>query len=239
MSMNKQRRRVRAQVRPRKVLYLGASPPGVDPLAVEEEDRAIRRELRAAKHRDLELVSYWASNPNDLMDELRASTPVIVHFGCHGCKGGGRVSDAEYGGLVLHARNGAIHVVSFELVTKMVELAGSSVRLVVVTACASEMLASMLLDHVDCAIGIEGAISDQAAVEFSRGLYAAIGDGASVEYAFQAGCVAIQCAGLSDADCVRLKVRDGVDVRQLVLVGSRSRASRPTQKASGSAAPVD
>jgi hypothetical protein len=134
--------------------------------------------------------------------------------------------DAEYDGLILHSRTGAVHVVSFELICKMFELVGASVRLVVVTACTSQALARMLLEHVDCAIAVEGAISDQGAVHFSRGLYSAISDGASVEWAFQAGCVAIQCAGLANEDRVRLNVREGIDASQLRLAGTRGRLSR-------------
>jgi hypothetical protein len=193
------------------------------------EDRVIRRELRGGRHRSLELSSYWASGPNDLMDELRALAPVVVHFGCHGCKKGWRADDAACDGLILHARSGALHVVPFELVNKIFELTGSSVKLVVLTACASQPLARLLLAHVDCAVGVEGSITDRAAVEFSRGLYAAIGDGASIEQAFQAGCVAIQCAELPCADNFRLNVRDGIDARQIALAGPRSRPSRTRQ----------
>jgi hypothetical protein len=196
--------------------------------------RTIRLELRGARHRCFELVSYWASEADDLIRELRDSRPVIVHLAGHGCKTDGRplaghggtprdvvvdhASDPECGGgLALHARDGSIHIVSFELVRQIFELAGSSVRLVVVTACATEPLAGLLLAHVDCAISMDGPITDDTALAFSKGLYAAIGDGASVEQAFQAGCVAIRCAGLPGADRPRLKVRDGVDSSQIIL----------------------
>jgi hypothetical protein len=193
-------------------LYLGANPPGTAPLELYDEARTIKRELREARHRCFELVSCWASEAYDLLRELRESLPVIAHLGVHGCE------DAECeGGLVLHARDGSIHVVSYELVRKIFELVGSSVKLVVVTACATEPLARLLLAHVDCAIGMDGPITDPAALAFTRGLYAAIGDGASIDRAFRAGCLAIQCAGLPGEDRPKLKVRDGVDASQIVL----------------------
>jgi len=129
--------------------------------------------------------------------------------------------------------------VSFELVTKSFVLTGSFVKLVVVTACASEPLTKMLLDHVECTIGIDGLFTDQAAVAFARGLYKAIGDGASVERAFQEGRVAIQRAGLPGADRLRLNVRDGVDARRIVLAGPSTRAPRRSQKAETLAVPSE
>jgi CHAT domain-containing protein len=241
----------------RKALYLGANPPGTVSLGLDEEVRAIKQELRSARYRCFDLVACWASEANDLVRELRESTPAIVHLSGHACKAGGRAGEAVTvyrdvfidpaalagaglaagagieggGGLVLNARDGSPHVVSYEVVKKIFELAGSSVKLVVLTACSTEPLASLLLEHVDCAIGIDGPISDRAALEFSKGLYAALGDGAAIEQAFQAGCLAILCAGLPGAGRPKLKVRDGVDPSRVVLAAiprrRKARSRRP------------
>jgi len=153
-----------------KILYLGANPPGTAPLRLHDEERAIKLELRSARHRCFDLVSCWASEADDLIRELREAMPVIAHVSGHGCEGGER-PPAEHGAprdavvdpapeagcegaLVLHARDGSVHVVPYELVRKMFELAGSSVKLVVLTACATEPLARRLAAHVDCAIAM-------------------------------------------------------------------------------------
>lgn len=217
----------------RKVLYLGANPPGTVSLGLDEEVRAIEHEFRAARYRCFVLRASWASEANDLVRELRESVPTIVHLSGHACKLGGRggasptahrdvlvdhTSDLSGGGgLVLQARDGSPRVVEYRHVKKVFELAGSSVRLVVLTACSTEPLASLLLDHVDCAIGIDGPIGDRAALEFSKGLYAAIGDGASVAQAFEAGRLAIQWAGLPEEGRPTLQVRPGVDASHVVL----------------------
>lgn len=231
----------------RKALYLGANPPSTVYLELDDEVRAIKEELRGARYRCFDLVSYWASQVSDLIRELRESRPAIVHLSGHACTAGGRVmdgpgayrdvlvdhaSDAEgMEGLVLHARNGAVHVTPYDLIKDIFGLVGSSVKLVVLTACGTERLASMLIAHVDCAIGIEGPISDHAALEFSKGLYAALGDGASVEQAFQAGCLAIRCAGLPDAGRPKLRVRHGVAASHVVLAAiprrRKARSPRP------------
>jgi hypothetical protein len=221
----------------RRALYLGANPPGTVSLGLDEEVRAILQELRSARYRCFDLVARWPSEASDLVRELREASPAIVHLSGHACKPGGCAGEpgAAYrdvkvdvkvdrtsaleggGGLALHARDGSVHVVSYDLVREIFELAGSSVKLVVLTACNTEPLASLLLEHVDCAVGIDGPIGDRAALEFSKGLYAALGDGAAVDQAFLAGRLAIRCAGLPDAERPTLKVRDGVDASRVVL----------------------
>jgi hypothetical protein len=197
------------------VLYLGANPPGTEPLVPDDECRAVALVLRDARHR-FELASCWATEADELIHQLRASLPVIAHLGGHTC-------DA---GLVFPGEGGALNIVSYELINEVFQRAGSSVKLVVLTGCASDPLARLLLPLVDCTISIDGAICDQAAMVFARGLYAAIGDGATVEQAFEAACTAIQRAGLPGADRPRLRVRSGVDPTRIVLAGaSRSHTS--------------
>lgn len=197
-----------------KVLYFGAHAPGTVILGLGDELGAIDEELRTARYRCLAVEACWVSEANDLVRALSESTPAIVHLACPVCTASGRQEGA---GLVLHGPDGAVHVVSYALVNQIFERAGSSVKLVVLTACSTEPLASLLREHVDCVIGIDGPISDRAALEFSRGLYAAIGDGASVAQAFDVGCLAIQRAGPHEAGRPTLEVRPGVDARHVVL----------------------
>jgi hypothetical protein len=234
----------------RRALYLGAHPPGSVGLGLDDEVRAILQELREARYRCFDLVARWTSEASDLVRELRESSPAIVHLSGHACKPGERAAatgtahrDARDdrtepgapergGGLVLHARDGSVHVLSYAVVKEIFARAGSSVRLVVLTACNTEPLASLLLEHVDCVIGIDGPIGDRAALEFSKGLYAALGDGASIDQAVQAGRLAIHDAGLPDEDRPVLKVRNGVDASRVVLAviprGGKPRTRRMT-----------
>jgi hypothetical protein len=198
----------------RKLLYFGAHAPGTVILGLGDELGAIDEELRTARYRCLAVEACWVSGANDLVRELSESTPAIIHLACPVCTASGREDGA---GLVLHGQDGAVHVVPYALMKQILRSAGSSVRLVVLTACSTEPLASLLREHVDCVIGIDGPISDRAALEFSTGLYAAIGDGAPVAQAFDAGCLAIERAGLSEAGRPTLKVRPGVDARHVVL----------------------
>src|SRR5512143_182065 len=74
----------------RKVLYLGANPPGTVSLGLDEEVRAIEQEFRSARYRCFDLRASWASEANDFVRELRESMPTIVHLSGHACKLGER-----------------------------------------------------------------------------------------------------------------------------------------------------
>jgi hypothetical protein len=218
-----------------RIFYFGSSPPGAEPLDLYDEVRAIKAELRGARHRCFEFGTCFGCTADDLTRDLRAASPVIVQIAGHSCKARApRCSQGDVGrrdaagvdlvadpacerGLVLHGRDGHVHVLAYELIRKIFKLAGSSVRVVVATACESESLARLLLPHVECAVGVAGPITDLTATQFSRGFYAAIGDGASVAQAHEAGCLAVECAGAPGADRIKLHVRNGVDAGKIVL----------------------
>jgi hypothetical protein len=95
--------------------------------------------------------------------------------------------------------------------------AGSSVRLVVLSACYSDEQAEALRAHVDCVVGMSGSIGDDAARNFAIGFYGGLGERESIAAAFRQGCAAISLEGLRDSDRPQLGVRDGVDASKLVL----------------------
>ena len=89
--------------------------------------------------------------------------------------------------------------------------------MIVLNACYSEPQARVLLTHVDCVVGMRGAIVDDAARAFAIGFYGGLGERESVEAAYKQGRAAIRLAGLRDGDRPRLAIRAGVDASRLVL----------------------
>src|SRR5262249_23917620 len=113
--------------------------------------------------------------------------------------------------------DGRGHVVTPEAFAQTLDAAGASVRLVVLNACYTASLADALLAHVDCVVGMSGAIHDDAARSFAIGFYGGLGEYESVAAAFKQGRAAIHLDGLPDADRPQLQVRDGFDAAQLIL----------------------
>src|SRR6185436_10341921 len=190
------------------ILFLAANPPGTDRLALDREARSIHAELRRSGYRDrFDLVTRWAAEPHDLLRELRELKPTVVHFSGHG----------RQDGLFFQSPTGDARLVSPAAVVETFGVAGASVRLVVLSACYSEVTAAALIVHVDCVVGMSGLLPDNMAKAFASGFYGALGDQESVRAAYQHGNAAISLEGLSESNCPQLRVRSGIDAAQLVL----------------------
>ena len=163
------------------ILFLAAHPSGTDRLALDREARAIRVELERSGYRDcFELETRWAAEPLDLLRELRRLRPTVVHFSGHGGRSGehehrpvpsphrdgaagepGLHGELQHG-LLFHGAGGGAQVVSTDALERTLAAAGTSVKLVVLSACYSEAHAAALLAHVDCLVGMRGSIHDAA-----------------------------------------------------------------------------
>jgi formylglycine-generating enzyme required for sulfatase activity len=212
------------------ILVLAANPVGTSELALGREARAIQVELERTGFRSsFEFVTRWATEPLDLLRELRTLSPTVVHFSGHGIRNddGVRGSAAEphrdvvapggADGLMFQDADGQLRLVSTTALQDAFDAAGSSVRLVVLSACYSESQAAALRSRVDCVVGMRGSIGDAAARSFAIGFYGGLGDRASVAAAYKQGCAAIRLQGLADGDKPQLVVRDGVDAESVVL----------------------
>ncbi|HEX7837192.1 MAG TPA: CHAT domain-containing protein, partial [Kofleriaceae bacterium] len=204
------------------ILFLAANPSGTDRLALDREARSIHAELKRSGYRDrFEFVTRWAAEPLDLLREVRELRPTVVHVSGHG---GARMtgaaaasSDGDAGGLAFHDAAGGAQVVSPEAIAQTLGAVGAPVKLVVLNACFTAPIAEALLAHVDCVVGMSGAIHDDAARSFAIGFYGGLGEHESIAAAFEQGRAAIHLEGLRDAERPQLQVRDGFDATQLIL----------------------
>jgi len=225
------------------ILFLAANPRGTAPLALAQEARAIHHELERARHRDsFHFATRWAVQPLDLLHDLRALRPTVLHFSGHGgsaapSAGAGHRdlvvpdADRDLAGLFMHGSDGGAHRVSGEAIREIFAVAGTSVRVAVLNACYTEPLAHALRQHIDCVIGTEGAIFEDSARRFSVGFYGGLGAGESVAAACAHGRVAISVEGTSGEVRPQLSVRDGVAAEAVVLAElSPPRRMRPVGK---------
>jgi hypothetical protein len=153
-----------------------------------------------------------ARSPARLLRELRKLRPTVVHVSGHG----------DEDGLCFQAASGGAQLVSTDALEATFGAAGASVKLVVLNACYSERQAAARVAHVDCIVGMTGKIGDAAARSFAIGFYGGLAERESVAAAHQQGRAAISLEGLRDTELPRLKVRDGVDARRLVLAADPS-----------------
>jgi hypothetical protein len=199
------------------ILFLAANPLGTDPRALDREARAIQAELERSGFRDrFELVTRWAAEPIDLLRELRKLKPTVVHFSGHGAsEAAGQHGDEPRHGLFFQGPDGHRQLVSTEALEETFGSAGASVKMVVLSACYSEVQARALLPHIGCVVGMSGAIRDDVARSFAIGFYGALGERESIATAYKQGCAAVSLEGLRDRP--QLAVRAGIDASKLVL----------------------
>src|SRR5262249_7488522 len=201
------------------ILFLAANPLGTDRLALDREARAIQMELERSGFRDrFDLVTRWAAEPLDLLRELRKLKPTVVHFSGHGMPralptrhpgewsppGAGTPSslaiDGPPHGLFFQDSEGRARLVSTAALQDAFSCAGRSVKLGVLSVWYREEGAKALVAHVDCVVGVPGAIGEDAARCFAIGFYGGLGERESVTAAHRQGCAAIGLQGRPDGD---------------------------------------
>ncbi|HEX3757835.1 MAG TPA: SAVED domain-containing protein [Kofleriaceae bacterium] len=200
-------------------LWLGASPAGTTPLALDEEARRIQKSLGDAGVGDhLAIVPIPNARPMDLLEELRKRRPGVVQFSGHGGSGGPLFQDDTGEQRPLPAAD----------LVELFRLAGDPVHLIVVAACYSEAYAEALLDHVNCVIVMRGRVGDTDAWMFTAELYRCLAEGDSVQTAFERARLVMRLErpaghgpGEAADEATRLRERDPGCASNLFLVRRR------------------
>jgi len=173
---------------PLPVLVVFANPHGTSPLRLSEEDRAITESIRRSRQRDaITLTKCHAATVHDLSRALLDEEFRIVHISGHG----------THSGLVLEENDGSRFVVPQAALAKTFSAYASPngpLECVILNACYSVSTGTLASLGVPYTIAMEGPISDQAAVEFSRGFYDAIGAGKDITFAYEEGCRRVDLA---------------------------------------------
>jgi CHAT domain-containing protein len=194
----------------KKILFLAANPNGTTQLALDKECREIEAKIRASEHRDaLDLLTKWAVRPSDLLQYLHQHSPHIVHFSGHG-------SPSEE--LILLDAHAEAKPVSKAAIKQLFKTLKDNIRVVVLNACFSRPQAEAITEIIDCAVGMNRAIGDQAAIAFAAAFYQAIGFGRSVKVAFESGKTALMLEDIPEDKTPVLLVRTGVDADKIFLV---------------------
>lgn len=185
------------------ILLFESSPINLTHLRLDEEERTIDEALRHASQRDrFDLKLRHAARTRDLQISMLETKPSIVHFCGHG-------TGEE--GLVFQDEAGRAKLVSTVALASLFELFDQSVECVVLNACFAEVQANAISKHIRYVIGTHKAIGDQAAIEFSRGFYQALGAGESIERAFKFGCNAIQIERIPEHLTPVLKINSEIN----------------------------
>jgi tetratricopeptide (TPR) repeat protein len=211
-----------------KILFLSANPVDVVArLRSDQEFREIREKICRGNHgNQLELVSELALRVGDLQAALLRHQPDIVHFSGH-C--------SQTSGIVLEDENGNRKTVSRKALSDLFSILKGNIRLVVLNACYAKDQAQALIGTIDCAIGMNDAIEDKAALIFAAHFYQSLAFGCSVKKAFKLALNQFEIEGIDRAHVPELLVRDGADPSKIRII----KQSRPPVEPRGKAAAVE
>lgn len=183
----------------KKILILSANPKNTSNLRLDEEVREIKNTLQLSPNRDeFQIITESAVRVDDLTRFLSHHQPTIVHFSGHG---------SGTDGLALEDNSGQMQLVSTQALAKLFDLFQSQVECVLLNACYSEEQATAIHQHIDCVVGMNQAIGDKAAINFSVGFYTALAALRNYEDCFQMGCTSIDLQGIPEFLTPAIKIR--------------------------------
>ncbi len=185
---------------PKKILILAANPIDTRQLRLDKEVRSIEEAHRKAEYREeIKIISKWAVRVDDLRSALLHHKPNIVHFCGHG---------AGDDGLLLENENGQQKRVSTESLAGLFKLCKDDVECVVMNACYSEVQAEAIHQHINCVIGMNKAIGDNAAINFATGFHEALTNGRNYQDSFEFGKNALDLKSIPESQIPQIKIRD-------------------------------
>jgi hypothetical protein len=192
-----------------RILFVSAGPANHQGLRLDAEHRDVQGRIQASTFRDrVDVHTALAARPTDLIDALNRLKPTVLHIAGHG---------SSETGIELENEVGLAVDVSGDQLRRLVELADSTLRLVVLNSCQSSIHAQPLVKHVDAAIGMARSIGDPAARTFAAQLYASLAEGVPVPRAMSQACLQISLAGINEDQTPKLFTAAGVSAGRLTL----------------------
>lgn len=198
------------------ILFCSSSPANADHLELDREARTIQRAIEDVDPENtapLRVMTRWAAEPLDLLREIRAVRPTVLHFAGYGARG------TEIGIYLRDPISGEAKLVGAQALKATIQAAGSSIRIVVFSACYTEVQAAGLLEieTLNCVIGINSAISETDIREFAHEFYCALAGGRSVYDAWRRGNQPLEMRGIPEHHCPQLRERPGSDARRVFV----------------------
>lgn len=192
------------------VLFLAANPKDTQQLNLDEEIRAIQKNIRLSDYRDsIIFESRWAARSSDILQAINETNPTIIHFSGHGTK---------EGDIVLLNPDGSAKQVSKEAITMAISTASDIVRLVIFNACFSEHQAKNIVQNIEAAIGMTDSVRDDTAIIFAAQFYSSIGFGHSLEKSYRQAISAIMLENIPQEKVPQLYTADGVTPDDIIFV---------------------
>jgi hypothetical protein len=167
------------------VLLVTANPRDTERIYVSQEERAIQKAIQQSRNRgQIGLDICPSATIQDLRQALLEKPYQIVHIAGHGLPEGIELADEQ----------GYSRVVRAQALAGLFRAYAQTLRCVILNACYSIKPGQQISLGIRHTIAMEGTLHDDAAIEFARGFYEALGAGKEIEFAYAEGCRAVSLA---------------------------------------------
>ena len=166
-----------------KILFLAANPTDQARMQTDLEYATIEKRLTEANFRD----SFDLLKPKlslTIVELIRAmnQSPQIVHFAGHG----------TIKGIMITTEGNQTQIMPTRALNRLFRKQRENVRLVILNACYSAEQAQAISSLGFCVFGMNAPIGDNAAVDFASGVYLGLGEGKSLENAFNDALIILE-----------------------------------------------
>ncbi|HEY0460774.1 MAG TPA: CHAT domain-containing protein [Pyrinomonadaceae bacterium] len=161
-----------------KALILFANPKDTQRLDFAKEKARIKKALESARNKKgLKIIFENSSTIDALRKHLLQGKYNIIHISSHGTAKG----------IVMENEDGASEVIPFKHLAELLQK-HQALECLIFNACHSVMLGMLTSLDIPLTIAMKNALSDDVAIEFSRGFYEAVVEGNDYEFAYLEGC---------------------------------------------------
>jgi hypothetical protein len=183
------------------VLCLQAGPTALNHLRLRQEHAIVLQIAARRGERTLNVKANPATQRDDIVAEILAARPDIVHFAGHG---------TPDGRLVFEQADGGGAPVTVDALASVLRVLPGSLPCLVLGSCFGASYSGRLLGPARAVAGSVTALPDEAATEFTRGFYTGLAvGGTSVAKAYDAGLAQMQIHGHETADMRFEQVPEG------------------------------
>lgn len=186
-----------------RILILTANPSDCRNIRDSQEIREIKQMFRGTLAGQIvEPLVETSVTPENFLWAMNRHKPHILHISAHGSIAGdiGLVHD-----------DGKLSTAPMEGMKRALVAAGKSVRLIILNACYSAVLARELVGHFDYVIGVEDPLLTPTAIAFAKGFYGALGEGKNLAEALEQGRALAALKNLRGPDHIQGFPRPGFD----------------------------
>jgi len=178
-----------------RILFLSANPSDQARIQTDKEHRIIKSEMERGRHRDSFefLPPQFAVTITELLRAMNGK-PNIIHFSGHG----------ETKGILIATENNKTQLVPVRALKRLFTPLKDITKIVLLNSCYSAEQAQIISEYGMFVIGMNLSVEDEVAISFAKGLYNGLGEGKTIEAAYNDAMIVLEVENPDYAEIVEV-----------------------------------